>query len=85
MYFNKNNPGNWWHFHNEGDYANHSIDVQDVEKYAKLVNEAGGDFRIGTFPALGHDAWTKTWREDVVWDWMFSKSLNGQRKVKAQT
>lgn len=79
-YFNKNNPGNWWHFHNEGDYANHSIDVQDVEKYAKLVNEAGGDFRIGTFPALGHDAWTKTWREDVVWDWMFSKSLNGQVK-----
>lgn len=76
-YFDKGHPGSWWHFHNEGDYSRHGIDVQQIEEFAKLVNGAGGDFRVGTFPAEGHDAWTKAWREDAAWDWMFSKSLKG--------
>ena len=79
-YFDKGHPGNWWHFHNEGDYSRHGIDVQQIEEFAKLVNGAGGDFRVGTFPAEGHDAWTKGWHEDAVWDWMFSKSLKGSVK-----
>ena len=79
-YFNHQFPGNWWHFHNEGNYNSGGVDVQDIEAFAKLVNAAGGDFRIGTFPALGHDAWTKAWREDVVWEWMFSKTLKGRLK-----
>ena len=79
-YFAKECPGNWWHFHNEGDYARHGVDVQHVEKFAKLVNDAGGDFRVGRFPVEGHDSWTKAWREDAVWDWMFSKSLKGSVK-----
>lgn len=74
-YFAKERPGNWWHFHSEGDYARHGVDVQHVEKFAKLVNDAGGDFRVGTFPSAGHDAWTNAWRENTVWDWVFSKSL----------
>ena len=77
-YFTKESPGSWWHFHNEGDYSRHGIDVQQIEEFAKLVNDAGGDFRIATYPAEGHDAWTKAWREDVVWDWAFSKSLDGK-------
>lgn len=76
-YFAKEAPGNWWHFHNEGDYARHGIDVLQIEEFAKLVNAAGGDFRFATYPAEGHDAWTKAWREDAVWDWMFSKTLKG--------
>ena len=79
-YFAKDRPGNWWHFHNEGDYARHGVDVRQTEAFAKLVNDAGGDFRIGTFPSAGHDAWTKAWREDEVWDWMFAKSLKGAAK-----
>lgn len=79
-YFDKGHPGSWWHFHNEGDYSRHGIDVQQIEEFAKLVNGAGGDFRVGTFPAEGHDAWTKGWHEDAVWDWMFSKSLKGSVK-----
>ena len=79
-YFSESAPGNWWHFHNEGDYARHGVDVRRIEDFAKLVNGAGGDFRVGTFPSEGHDAWTKAWREDAVWDWMFSKSLKGTVK-----
>ena len=76
-YFAKEHPGNWWHFHNEGDYSRHEIGVREIEEFAGLVNGAGGDFRLATYPAEGHDAWTKAWREDAVWDWMFSKSLKG--------
>jgi predicted peptidase len=79
-YVSREHPGNWWHFHNEGDYSAHGVDSQAIDEFAKLVNGAGGDFRVGTFPAEGHDAWTKAWRENAVWDWMFSKSLNGSVK-----
>ena len=77
-YFTKESPGNWWHFHNEGDYSKRGVDIRQIEEFEKLVNDAGGDFRIATYPAEGHDAWTKAWREDVVWDWAFSKSLDGK-------
>jgi len=76
-YFSKERPGSWWHFHNEGDYSGHGIATDGLRAFAALVNCAGGDFRVGTFPAEGHDAWTTAWREDAVWDWMFSKSLKG--------
>lgn len=79
-YFAKESPGNWWHFHNEGDYSRHGIDVRQIEEFGKLVNGAGGDFRVGTFPSEGHDAWTGAWREGEVWDWMFAKSLKGPVK-----
>lgn len=35
----------------------------------------GGDFQVSYFPDNGHDAWTNAWKEDQIWDWMFSKSL----------
>ena len=79
-YFLKEKPGNWWHVHNEGDYARHGVDTVEIESFAKLVNGAGGDFRMSTFPSEGHDAWTMAWREDEVWDWMFSKSLKGSAR-----
>ena len=76
-YFCKERPGNWWHLHNEGDYARHNISLSTIDEFGKLVNDAGGDFRLGTYPADGHDAWTAAWKEDALWDWMFSKSLKG--------
>lgn len=83
-YFSKAAPGNWWHFHNEGDYSRGGLDTDGIVEYAKLVNNAGGDFRVGTFPSGGHDAWTKAWREKAVWAWMFSKSLKGAVKPLAR-
>lgn len=76
-YFSSDKPGNWWHFHNEGDYGRHGLDARGLERFRDAVNKAGGDFRIGVYPATGHDAWTKAWREDEAWRWMFSKSLAG--------
>jgi len=68
-------PGNWWHFYNEGDYAKHGVNVDRLLSFQARVIERGGEFRIGTYPDQGHNAWDKAWREDAVWEWMFSKSL----------
>lgn len=72
-------PGNWWHLYNEGDYARHPDSIPRLEVFAARVRELGGDFRIGTYPAEGHNAWDAAWREDALWDWMFSKSLANER------
>lgn len=74
-YLSETQPGSWWHFHNEGDYARNGIDIRDVESFRDRVKALGGDFRIGTFPSSSHDAWTAVWREEGMWDWMFSKAL----------
>ena len=78
-YFCESCPGNFWHFHNEGDYERHGMEFKDVASFRDKVNGAGGDFRIGTYSAESHDAWTAAWREDEVWKWMFSKSLGSGR------
>lgn len=79
-YFDKTHPGNWWHFHNDGDYTRNDIGMRELESFCDNVNSAGGDFRIGVYPELGHNAWSKAWREDEAWMWMFSKSLAGVAK-----
>ena len=44
-----------------------------LDAFADKVRKQGGDFRIGTFPNEGHNAWDAAWKEDAMWDWMFSK------------
>ncbi len=66
-----------WHFYNEGDYRRAGISATRLDEFAALVRRAGGDFRVGVYPDKGHDAWSKAWREDAVWDWMFSKRADG--------
>lgn len=78
-YLSESHPGAFWHFYNEGDYAKQGIRAKDVEMFRDMVNDAGGDFRIGTYSTAGHDAWTTAWHEDEVWKWMFSKDLSDKR------
>ena len=76
-------PGNWWHFCNEGNYRNRGVDVQQLEAVQSRVKALGGDFRIGTFPSDDHDAWNRAWREEAVWEWMFSKTADGSPVLNA--
>jgi len=72
----KERPPNVWDVYNEGDRIASSRATAARKRFRDLANAAGGDVRTSTFPASGHDAWTKAWREDEIWDWMFSKSQN---------
>jgi hypothetical protein len=71
------NPGRYWVLYNEGDFQRYNGDAR-VAELRDLVVARGGEFRIGSFPADGHNAWDAAWREDRVWDWMFSKTADGR-------
>ncbi len=73
----KTQPGNYWLLYNESAYRSPEA-KQTLVDLARTVEERGGDFRVATFPDTGHDAWSKAWREDRVWDWMFSKTTDGR-------
>ena len=73
-YVSESSPGNWWHVYNELDFAGCERMFAELNAFKDRVNALGGDFRMGTYPKAGHDAWTAAWREDELWDWMFSKS-----------
>ncbi len=72
----KKQPGNFWMLYNETAYQSEwsQMAIRDI---AQTVRDGGCDFRQSTFPDTGHDAWSKAWREDGVWDWTFSKTADG--------
>lgn len=64
-----------WHIYNDGDYARAGLDRALLNPFAEAVSQAGGIFKVGTFPSGGHNAWTAAWGEDAVWEWTFGQSL----------
>lgn len=65
---------NVWYFHNDKGREKDAEFLDVLAGYQKTVNDLGGDFRIGGYPAVGHDVWRATWKQDAMWEWMFSKS-----------
>ena len=74
-------PVNFWFLYN--DFGACSKKFQPIlDELVRTVRERGGECRLSTFPDKGHDAWSKAWREDRVWDWMFSKTADGSSADK---
>lgn len=71
-------PGAWWHIYNDGDYSVHGITKEMLAPFARRVEACGGEFRTGTYPRDGHNAWSAAWQERAAWDWLFSKTLDGR-------
>lgn len=66
-----------WHLYNEGDWAASGLSEEQTKPFADAVRAGGGEFRLSTYPATGHNAWDAAWREDPVWDWMFAQGAGG--------
>ena len=64
---------NFFHLWNEGEARNNQTDANLLDSFGNITRDAGYDFRVGTFPNEGHNAWDAAWRDEAVWDWMFSK------------
>ncbi len=77
-YVSARHPGAWWHIYNAGDYSVHGITPAMLMPFVKRVKSNGGEFRTGTYPRDGHNAWSAAWREETAWNWLFSKSLDGR-------
>ena len=73
----------FWLLYNEQEYASEQA-RQTLADMARAINERGGEFRSSSFPDKGHNAWDKAWREDAVWQWMFSKTADGNPVAEAE-
>ena len=71
-------PGAWWHIYNAGDYSAHGVTPAMLAPFVRRVESSGGEFRTGTYPRDGHNAWNAAWQEQAAWDWLFSKTLDGR-------
>ncbi|MFN4243167.1 MAG: prolyl oligopeptidase family serine peptidase [Tepidisphaerales bacterium] len=56
-----------WIFHNSFDPF---VSVGDSKVMEKLLREAGGNVRLTTYPAFGHDVWVRAYREPALWEWL---------------
>ena len=68
---------NVWLIFNEDKYNTTESRKRTVREIKEKIGQQGGDFRVSSFPGADHNAWDKAWREDVVWDWLFSKTADG--------
>jgi predicted peptidase len=60
-----------WVFHGAEDSR------QPVEESARMVEaieKAGGKVaKLTVYPGVGHDAWTRTYADPAVWEWLFAQ------------
>ena len=74
---------NVWLIFNEDKYNTTESRIRTVREIKEKIGQQGGDFRVSSFPGADHNAWDKAWREDIVWDWLFSKTADGNPLPRA--
>ena len=83
------NSGRYWALHNYHDSNREGVEVgasvlEQLEAHKVAIEAAGGEMRITSYPDSGHDAWTRAWSDDAVWEWLFSK-INADAPASAST
>ena len=73
----KEKPGNYWFIYNDKGGVKEERESH-LETVRRLIVSRGGDCRVGRYPAAGHEAWGRAWREDQLWQWVFSKTADGR-------
>ena len=58
-----------WAFHGEKDKA---VFVEETIKMTNAVNQYGGNARMTIYPENSHDAWSDTYGNPEVFDWLLS-------------
>jgi len=69
-------PSNFWFAYNDTGEGREELN-RHMEELARLIASRGGDCRVARYATRG-DPWVKAWREDAMWEWMFSKTLEGK-------
>lgn len=60
-----------WVFHGSLDTT---IPVAFSRTMVKSLKKAGGNPRYTEYPTVGHNSWTRAYREPELWPWLFSQS-----------
>lgn len=62
-----------WVTHGDADDI---VPVSRSRDIVAAINAAGGNPKYTEFPGVKHDAWTYTYSNPEIWDWMFSQVKN---------
>lgn len=58
-----------WAFHGAMDPV---VPVEASVSMVRALREAGGDVRFTVYPDAGHDAWSETYADPALYDWLLS-------------
>ncbi len=59
-----------WVFHGDADPT---VMVQRSSDMVKCIANAGGHPKYTEYPGVGHNAWSPTYNNPEVWDWLFAQ------------
>jgi predicted peptidase len=59
-----------WAFHGDADL---SVPVERSRDMIAAIKKAGGNPKYTEYKKVGHDAWTPTYTNDEVLDWLFKQ------------
>ena len=59
-----------WVFHGDADEV---VPVKMSRRMVKALKDAGGKPKLTEYPGVGHDSWSKTYRDAKVWEWLFAQ------------
>lgn len=59
-----------WCFHGAKDPV---VPLAESQVLVNGLKETGGNVRFTVYPDAGHDAWTQTYEDPAVWDWLLSQ------------
>lgn len=66
-----------WAFHGDADKV---VPLRKGKKIVDLVNKLGGNARLTVYPNVGHDAWTETYANKELYQWLNKQSLSTRSK-----
>lgn len=61
-----------WVFHGKKDPV---VPIKDNEMMVTALKKCGGNIKFTVYPDAGHDAWTETYNNPEVYEWMLSQSI----------
>lgn len=59
-----------WCFHGAQDAV---VPISESQVLVNKLKQTGGNVRFTTYPDAGHDAWTQTYDDPAVWEWLLSR------------
>ncbi|NWG28491.1 MAG: prolyl oligopeptidase family serine peptidase, partial [Ignavibacteriaceae bacterium] len=65
-----------WAFHGEKDDI---VPITDGEKMIRALKEARGNVKFTNYPEANHDAWTETYNNPEIYEWLLSHSLEDRK------
>jgi predicted peptidase len=61
-----------WVFHGQKDDI---VSIGDAQKMVDALEKTGGNVEFTIYPEAGHDAWTETYNNPEIYEWLLSHSL----------